>query len=186
MKILNEQSDIAVDFVFVGFYYGNWFGMKPVPDEGGKSYSLYLPIADKPHFMYDVAETGKVVAPLFGRLPTFGTSVVPGGQDKSWPIAGAIAAKCTGEELAAAFSEVCLNGAPVKYVPLPIEDWIKNGIAAGMPEPVVKDFGAMFGLFQTQTYIDIREQALKDCTDKGMTDFKTWLGTVKGMLYPDA
>ncbi|CAD7949527.1 unnamed protein product [Amoebophrya sp. A120] len=42
-EALNEQKDVAVDFVMVGFYYGNFFGMKPQKGEDGK-YAMYMPL----------------------------------------------------------------------------------------------------------------------------------------------
>jgi len=186
IDIINQQSetDLAVDFVYVGCYYGNWFGMKPVPNEDGKSYSLYLPLADKPHYTVDVADVGKIVAPLFERLPEFGATVWPGTSEKSWPIHGVVGSKQSGQEIADTFSEVCLDGAECKYVPLPVEAFIANGVKMGMPELVARDFGHMFGFFQCDTYMAVREKALEEGKDKGLTDFKGWLGHVKHMLYP--
>lgn len=178
--VLNAQTDMLVDIVMVGFYYGNFFGMKPAKGEDG-NYALYLPLGGNKHYMVDVADTGKVVAPLFARAPVFGASVTPGTTDKSWPISGAIAVALTGEEIAAAFSEVCLKGAPVAFVDVPIEGFVAGGIAQGMNEIVAKDFGNMFAYFQTKTYTTTREAA----RDGKLTAFKDWLGYVKGMLYPE-
>jgi nucleoside-diphosphate-sugar epimerase len=183
--VLNEQTDMLVDIVNIGFYYGNWFGMKPAPNEDGKSYALYLPMGGKKHWMVDVADTGKVVAPLFKRAPVFGASVTPGTQDKSWPISGVIAVGMSGEEIAQCFSEVCLKGAPVTFVDVPVEGFVQAGIAHGMPEMVAKDFGNMFGFFQTDIYCTLREAACKESGDKKLTPFKDWLGYVKTMLYPE-
>jgi len=60
MAELNAQTDMMVDFLFVGFYYENWFGMKPNKGEGG-SYALYLPLDGKPHYMVCVSDVGKTV-----------------------------------------------------------------------------------------------------------------------------
>lgn len=181
---LNAQTDMAVDFVFVGFYYDNWFGMKPNKGEDG-NYALYLPLSDNPHYMVDVADTGRVAAPLFKRLPEFGgTSKMVGSGEPSWPIHGVIGDKLTGEEIAQAFSEVCLKGAQCTYVPVPVQGWIESGIKMGMPEPVVTDFGHMFAFFNTSTYISARQDAFETYGDR-LTKFKPWLEKVKGMLFPD-
>ena len=38
MAVLNAQTDIAVDYLYVAFYYENWFGMKPTKDAEGDGY----------------------------------------------------------------------------------------------------------------------------------------------------
>ena len=56
----------------------------------------------------------------------------------------------------------------------------------GMPEIVAKDFGQMFGYYQCKTYMDNREEALKQAEANKVQKFRAWLEGVKGALYPDA
>ncbi|CAD7976578.1 unnamed protein product [Amoebophrya sp. A25] len=179
-ELLNQQQDVAVDHVMVGFYYGNWFGMKPTKGEDGK-YALYFPLGGKPHFQVHHEDVGKVVAPLFKRgLPKFGEATWSG--EPSWPVTGCIGNKCSGEELAAAFTKII--GEEVTFVDVPVQGWIQTGISMGMPEIVCTDFGHMFQFYQTEEAIAIRDKALAEYKGEPLTKFEDFLGAVKDMLYP--
>ncbi|CAE8627840.1 unnamed protein product [Polarella glacialis] len=180
---MNAQEDMPIDFTFMPFYYQNFFGMKPQKGKDGE-YALYLPLAGKPSHMVSVDDCGIVIAPLFGRLPTMTKKTVPWSSEKGWPVLAPIASMLTADEIAEAFSEVCLKGAKVIAIEPPVDGWVQAGIAQGTPELVAKDFGNMFGFFQTDSYCNSRGEAFLECKGK-MTDFKAWLETVKAALYPE-
>lgn len=183
MEIMNAQDEIKVDFIWVGFYYENWFGMKPSKGEDGK-YGLYLPLKDDtPQFMVSVGDVGKFVAPLFARLPEKNDKIPCTGAT-SWPITGAISAKYTGAELAKVFKDVCLPSAEVNFVSIPHDVWAQTGIKFGMQEEVAWDFAHMFVLFNDEHYVTSREKAYQ-AKPSTVLDFPTFLGNVKGMLYPE-
>lgn len=181
-----KDSGLLVDLVPVAFYYENYFGMKPTKQEDG-SYAMYLPLGGKPHFAVVSGDVGKTAAPLFKRAPVYGDQMLPGTKDqKSWPITGCVGSMLTGDEIAAAFSEVCLKGAKVVCVDVPVAGWIEAGIKNGFPEVVATDFGQMFGYYQTAVAQELRKKAFEENMSRGdMTEFKAWLEMVKAMLYPE-
>mmetsp|Transcript_3335 Transcript_3335/g.7845 ORF Transcript_3335/g.7845 Transcript_3335/m.7845 type:complete len:353 (-) Transcript_3335:680-1738(-) len=181
---MNEQTEMAVDFLMVAFYMENWFGMKPSKGEDGK-YALYLPLNGKPHFETSFNDVGKVAAPLFKRLPKHGDGKFPGTGAPSWPLTGVVGVKHTGEEIAKSFEKII--GEPVAFVDVPVEGWIAAGVAQGMPEVVARDFGQMFGFYQCESAIAPRDKAYEEGIKAGnLAKFDDFLAAVKPMLYPPA
>ena len=68
-----------------------------------------------------------------------------------------------------------------------MEGWIAAGVAQGMPEPVARHFGQMFGFYQCESAIAPRDKAYEEGIKAGnLAKFDDFLAAVKPMLYPPA